>query len=123
MTKANESFVVTLRRRHPATLSVLSAALLAASAFAQTAPTPPATRPSTAAAPANVNASSTSAAGDQVIELSPFQVRPEDDTGYQATNTTSGSRLATSLKETAASISPFTPEFLSDIARRTSAKC
>ncbi|MCX6952062.1 MAG: TonB-dependent receptor plug domain-containing protein [Verrucomicrobia bacterium] len=31
-------------------------------------------------------------------------------------NTTSGSRLGTSLKDTAASISPFTPEFLSDIA-------
>jgi outer membrane receptor protein involved in Fe transport len=51
-----------------------------------------------------------------VIELSPFQVNASDDVGYQAMNTTSGSRLATSLKDTAASISPFTPEFLSDIA-------
>ena len=56
------------------------------------------------------------AAGDKVVELSPFEVRAEDDSGYQAMNTTSGSRLATSLKDTAASISPFTPEFLSDIA-------
>lgn len=63
-------------------------------------------RPATAPAPA---------AGDTVT-LSPFEVRPEDDSGYQAMNTTSGSRLATSLKDTAASISPFTPEFLSDIA-------
>jgi iron complex outermembrane receptor protein len=53
---------------------------------------------------------------EPVVTLSPFEVRAEDDTGYQATNTTSGSRLATSLKDTAASISPFTPEFLSDIA-------
>ena len=53
---------------------------------------------------------------DEVIELSPFEVRAEDDKAYQAMNTTSGSRLATSLKDTAASISPFTPEFLSDIA-------
>lgn len=52
----------------------------------------------------------------EAVVLSPFEVRPEDDTGYQAANTTSGSRLATSLKDTAASISPFTPEFLSDIA-------
>ncbi len=51
-----------------------------------------------------------------VVELSPFEVRAESDAGYQAMNTTSGSRLATSLKDTAASISPFTPEFLSDIA-------
>jgi outer membrane receptor protein involved in Fe transport len=53
---------------------------------------------------------------DNVLELSPFQVRSDDDVGYQAMNTTSGSRLGTSLKDTAASISPFTPEFLSDIA-------
>ena len=50
------------------------------------------------------------------VTLSPFEVRPEDDAGYQAMNTTSGSRLATSLRDTAAAISPFTPEFLSDIA-------
>lgn len=54
--------------------------------------------------------------GDKVVELSPFEVRAEDDAGYQAMNTTSGSRLATNLKDTAASISPFTPEFLADIA-------
>ena len=53
---------------------------------------------------------------EKIVELSPFEVRAEDDTGYQAMNTTSGSRLATNLKDTPASISPFTPEFLSDIA-------
>lgn len=52
----------------------------------------------------------------EAVVLSPFEVKPEEDTGYQAINTTSGSRLATSLKDTAAAISPFTPEFLSDIA-------
>ncbi|HEY1109339.1 MAG TPA: TonB-dependent receptor plug domain-containing protein, partial [Opitutaceae bacterium] len=78
-------------------------ALLAPAAFAQaTAPAAP-TKPEEDKKP------------DAVV-LSPFEVRPEDDTGYQAANTTSGSRLATSLKDTAASISPFTPEFLSDIA-------
>lgn len=55
-------------------------------------------------------------ASDEVVELSPFRVKPEGDVGYQAANTTSGSRLNTSLKDTAASISVFTPEFLSDIA-------
>ncbi|HRP04035.1 MAG TPA: TonB-dependent receptor plug domain-containing protein [Opitutaceae bacterium] len=53
---------------------------------------------------------------EDVIKLSPFEVRPDDDVGYQAANTTSGSRLNTSLKDTAAFISAFTPEFLSDIA-------
>ncbi len=82
------------------------AAVLAPAAGAQTAA--PATPPAKPAAAA--------AAEGKTIELSPFEVRAEDDAGYQAMNTTSGSRLATSLKDTAASISPFTPEFLSDIA-------
>lgn len=75
--------------------------------LAQAAPAPAAP-----AAPAAI----TAPADDQVIELSPFEVRSEADVGYQAMNTTSGSRLSTNLKDTAASISPFTPEFLSDIA-------
>src|SRR5262245_52329741 len=55
-------------------------------------------------------------ATEPVVELSPFEVRPDSDVGYQAVNTTNGSRLNTRLKDTPASISPFTPEFLSDIA-------
>ena len=55
-------------------------------------------------------------AEEKAVELSPFEVRSDDDVGYQAMNTTSGSRLGTALRDTAASISPFTPEFLSDIA-------
>ena len=87
------------------TLSALLA-LVAGSLSAQTTPPPAAT----------TTTPSSSAAQDETITLTPFEVRPEQDTGYQAMNTTSGSRLATSLKDTAASISPFTPEFLSDIA-------
>src|SRR3954466_16064615 len=60
--------------------------------------------------------STTPAKPDETVVLSVFEVRPEEDSGYQAMNTTSGSRLATPLKDTAASISPFTAEFLSDIA-------
>lgn len=54
-----------------------------------------------------------------LIELSPFEVRAENDVGYQAANTTSGSRLNSRLKDTPASISPFTAEFLADIAANT----
>ncbi len=50
------------------------------------------------------------------VELSPFEVRAENDVGYQAGNTTSGSRLNSRLKDTPASVSAFTPEFLADIA-------
>lgn len=60
-------------------------------------------------------APSTSTLTEETVVLSPFEV-VADDVGYQAGNTTSGSRLNTSLRDTAASISVFTPEFLSDIA-------
>ncbi|MBM3852675.1 MAG: hypothetical protein FJ399_05925, partial [Verrucomicrobia bacterium] len=50
------------------------------------------------------------------IQLSPFEVQADKDVGYQAGNTTSGSRLNARLKDTPASISSFTKEFLSDIA-------
>lgn len=52
----------------------------------------------------------------ETVELSPFEVRADADVGYQAGNTVSGSRLNSRLKDTPASISPFTAEFLSDIA-------
>ena len=73
-----------------------SAAMLAA----QTAPAAPAPKPAESA---------------EAVQLSPFEVRPEDDSGYQAANTTSGSRLNSKLKDTPAAVSPFTKEFLSDI--------
>src|SRR5207249_2913138 len=78
------------------------------SGFGQAAPTPPTV--------ATTATTTTATRSTELVELSPFEVRGDDDVGYQAANTTSGSRLKTSLKDTAASISPFTPEFLSDIA-------
>ena len=49
------------------------------------------------------------------VELSPFVVASDQDTGYLASSTLAGSRLNTPLKDTAASISVLTSEFLSDI--------
>ena len=41
------------------------------------------------------------AAGERpVVELSPFEVRADNDVGYQAANTTSGSRLNSRLRDT-----------------------
>ena len=54
-------------------------------------------------------------AGD-VVELSPFTVNTDRDLGYQAENTLAGSRLNTSLRDTAGSLSVFTKEFLDDLA-------
>jgi iron complex outermembrane recepter protein len=106
-----------LRRQLGAGHAALLATLLPWAAFAQTPPPPVAPAPVAPVAPVvPAKPVSTVATNDVAVELSPFEVRPEDDTGYQAMNTTSGSRLSTNLKDTAASISPFTAEFLSDIA-------
>lgn len=88
-----------------ALFTVASLASAASLAEAQTAPAPSPTQP----APATE-------AGAPPIELSPFEVKADEDVGYQAANTTSGSRLNSRLKDTPASVSAFTPEFLSDIA-------
>ncbi|MEY4089468.1 MAG: hypothetical protein RJB55_1739, partial [Verrucomicrobiota bacterium] len=92
-------------RAHPAMygpLRLITVGLIALPLAAQTV-TPP--------------VSPTPAAGEKsVVELSPFEVRAENDVGYQAANTTSGSRLNSRLRDTPAAVAAFTPEFLADIA-------
>src|SRR5262245_192137 len=61
--------------------------------------------------PRHLNAAVTEAP----IELTPFEIRDDKDTGYAAQNTISGSRLNTSLKDTPAAISVFTAQFIHDI--------
>lgn len=51
---------------------------------------------------------------EEILSLSPFSVNASADVGYQAGNTTSGSRLNAKLKDTSAPVSVFTEEFLSD---------
>jgi iron complex outermembrane receptor protein len=60
--------------------------------------------------------SASSSTAPPVVELSPFEVVADKDVGYQAANTTSGSRLNSRLRDTPAAVSAFTPEFLADIA-------
>ena len=91
---------LSLTRYRLAWLTLGSAFALGAAA--QTAPQPAATATTDPSAPP--------------VELSPFEVRAENDVGYQAGNTTSGSRLNSRLKDTPAAVSAFTPEFLADIA-------
>ena len=68
-------------------------------------------RPVTPAVPPE-NGSTTGEA--DVVELSPFFVKNSGDVGYVAENTLAGSRLNTRLRDTAASVSVFTREFLDD---------
>lgn len=93
-----------MKHSYPVKHLLLAAAWLLAARgapilFAQAAP-------STASAPAP--------GAEVTIQLSVFEVSATADVGYQAGNTTSGSRLNSSLKDTAAAVMVFTPEFLSD---------
>ena len=47
--------------------------------------------------------------------LSPFVIKAEQDTGYQATSTLAGTRLNTPLKDLAGSISVYTKDFIDDV--------
>ncbi len=50
-----------------------------------------------------------------VIELNPFVIEAESETGYVASSSLAGSRLNTSLKDIANQIQVMTPEFLADM--------
>lgn len=87
-----------------AALTTIAATLVAitASVLAQSAPT---------AAPSG----QLPPAPSDTVQLSPFEVNTSRDVGYLAANSLAGTRTNESLKDTAAAISVFTPEFLSDI--------
>lgn len=67
------------------------------------------------AAAQSVPAAVASAANEEPVEMNPFVVDTDRDVGYVATNTLAGSRFNTALKDTPASISVLTSEFLADI--------
>lgn len=106
----------TLTRTRP--ILCILAAILASGATlpAQTAnPAPTASAaPATPAVTPAISSSAVTKAED-VIELSPFTVNAEEDVGYQAQNTLSGSRLNSSLKDTPGVLDVLTSEFLADI--------
>src|SRR5690606_17408227 len=63
-------------------------------------------------APSN---STTADTAGETIELSPFVVSSDTDTGWVASNSLAGSRLNTPLRDTGASISVLTSEFIQDL--------
>ncbi len=73
-------------------------ALITAPALAQTAAAPLA-----------------SAATNQAVVLTPFEVSSEKDNGYAATETLAGTRMRTNLRDVGASLTILTPEFLRDL--------
>ncbi len=66
-----------------------------------------------AAAPTDQQA--TAATSGQPVLLDPFQVSTDKDVGYLANSTLSGTLFNTQLKDNAASIEVFTPQFIQDV--------
>ena len=52
---------------------------------------------------------------EEAVVLSPFVVKSDKDTGYQATTTLAGTRLNTAVKDLAGSISIYTKDFMEDV--------
>ncbi len=52
---------------------------------------------------------------DETVTLTPFEVSTSRDTGYQATETLSGTRIRTNLADVGSAITVVTKEFLKDI--------
>ncbi len=52
---------------------------------------------------------------EEIVELSPFQVSAEAETGYRATSTLAGTRLKTDLKDIGAAVSVVTDELMRDL--------
>ena len=100
-------------------LIVSSFALLAGAAgfvssvLAQQAPKPPATQPASTTRPGPIPVTTT---GDEVVQLSPFQVSSDAERGYQALNTLSGTRLNSKLEDLGASITVITKQQMFDTA-------
>jgi len=88
------------------TLVVLVSPWLIVAAAAQTIPPRPAPAPAAAAA--------TPTSGE-VLQLSPFVVGSERDSGYVATSSLAGTRIRTDLKDLANPISVVTREFMQDV--------
>ncbi|MBL9185900.1 MAG: hypothetical protein JNK23_00335 [Opitutaceae bacterium] len=101
---------MTYPTRPPARLTLTLAILLGACLLP--APTPAATAPA-------AKASATATATEEPVQLSPFTVVSDQDTGYRAQNTLAGSRLNSSLKDTPGVLDVLTKDFLDDIGATT----
>ncbi|HVU33569.1 MAG TPA: TonB-dependent receptor plug domain-containing protein, partial [Opitutaceae bacterium] len=99
--------------RRPAARWLLAPVLaaLASALSAQTAPASAAVSGDGSAA-----LSSSAKSGDDVVQLSPFQVTETQDRGYQATTAMSGTRLNTKIEDLAASLSVVTKQQIEDTA-------
>ena len=112
------SFVATALWAQPAPAPSVTAADLArydANKNGRLDPDERAARDAATAAARAVTASS-AATGENIVELSPFQVSADEDRGYYASNTLSGTRINSRIEDLASSITVVTKQQLLDTA-------
>ena len=95
---------------------VAGAAMAPSSAQAQQVTPPVSASASSSAKPAALPVSTAPGTGDEVVQLSPFQVEAGTDRGYQALNTLSGTRLNSKLEDLGSSITVVTMQQMLDTA-------
>ncbi|PTX98404.1 Plug domain-containing protein [Opitutus sp. ER46] len=95
---------MTYHARYAALPALLLAA--AATAFGQTAPTPNAAAAAATKKPVPITTE------DDTVQLSPFTVSTDRDTGFVAASSLAGGRLATDLKDTPVAYSVITRDFI-----------
>ncbi len=74
------------------------------------------TAPSLLAQPPAANPTSAATTSGEAVVLSPFQVDANADKGYLATQTLSGTRLKTDLRDIGSALTIFTEEMMNDLA-------
>ena len=103
-----------LPHRHPS-FRLIAALLLSGFSISPTlcAQQAPA-KGATTATPEAAAAPSTDTSSDPTVVLSPFDVRTDKDKGYRATNSISGSRVDTAIKDLPIGMQVITSEFIKD---------
>lgn len=98
--------------------SVSSLIMITQILFAQTVAPATQSRPTEASRTPQVTMTERDSQGE-LVELSPFVVQSERDTGYAATDSLAGTRFRTPLKDIAASISVVTKDLMDDLGANT----
>ncbi len=102
----------TLTLKRPLLPAVALTAFSWSSLFAQSTTPPP--NPSDNPPPPGSSSAAASASNDEPVVLSPFVVDTSKDKGYRATNSISGTRLNTAIKDLPMPLEVITPEFIRD---------
>lgn len=106
--------LIRIRSSHRASIASVLLLAMVSAVSAQQRPASPAADPSPPKKTPSLQEVATKPESEELIVLSPFEVKSDKNEGYLATSSLAGSRLNTSLKDISSPISVITPQFLQD---------